>query len=719
MRALLLLVTTSIAALAESLPNTKPLEMQGDIAAQMVNGIITHLTKATRESVPYRRPSAARLRKILGVVDERVAFQSPRLLATVDRPAVVLENAAFRVSRVSWPVLQDGITAEGLLFEPGGKVSARVVALPDADQLPEQMQAAQRLAASGCVVLVPVLIDRSHTYSGNPRFRMTNQPHREYIYRMAFLVGRHIIGYEIQKALAAVDWFAAQRDKLPIGIAGYGEGGAVALFAAALDDRITATLVSGYFEPREDLPTQPLYRNVFGLLKDFGDAELASMISPRTLIIETEPGPSVAGPSTSDSSRRGAAPGILVPVSVERARLEVARAMKLSPGARIQLASNGTTNLIAAINGRSSGHVKTVAINAQGAEDRQRRQFSEMVEQTQRFVDKSESVRNQLWAKTDRASLKQWNESAPALRERFWEDVIGKLPDSAATPLNPRTRRSYSGAAWEGYEVVYDVVPDVIGYGVLLVPKNIVAGERRPAVVAQHGLDGRPQDLFSQPEVEDKDGKKTNFHYYQNIGSKLAELGYVVYMPQNPYIGDFRPINRFANPLGLSLFSFIISQHDRLLAWMSSLPYVDAKRIGFYGLSYGGKTAVRVPPLVEGYALSICSGDFNEWVRKVTTVDAPYTYMLTHEWEIPEFDLASVANHAEMAKMMAPRPFMVERGHRDGVGVDEWVAYEYAKVKRFYDEMGIGDRTDFEYFNGPHKIHGKGTIDFLRKHLGR
>ena len=74
---------------------------------------------------------------------------------------------------------------------------------------------------------------------------------------------------------------------------------------------------------------------------------------------------------------------------------------------------------------------------------------------------------------------------------------------------------------------------------------------------------------------------------------------------------------------------------------------------------------------------------------------------------------------AEMAKMIAPRPFMVERGHRDGVGIDEWVAFEYAKVKRFYDEMGIGDRTEFEYFNGPHMIHGVGTVEFLRKHLGR
>ena len=25
---------------------------------------------------------------------------------------------------------------------------------------------------------------------------------------------------------------------------------------------------------------------------------------------------------------------------------------------------------------------------------------------------------------------------------------------------------------------------------------------------------------------------------------------------------------------------------------------------------------------------------------------------------------------------IAPRPFMVERGHDDGVGLDEWVAFE-------------------------------------------
>lgn len=60
---------------------------------------------------------------------------------------------------------------------------------------------------------------------------------------------------------------------------------------------------------------------------------------------------------------------------------------------------------------------------------------------------------------------------------------------------------------------------------------------------------------------------------------------------------------------------------------------------------------------------------------------------------------------------------MVERGHNDGVGIDEWVAYECAKVRRVYDQLGIGNRTAIEFFDGPHTINGVRTFEFLHKHL--
>ncbi len=206
---------------------------------------------------------------------------------------------------------------------------------------------------------------------------------------------------------------------------------------------------------------------------------------------------------------------------------------------------------------------------------------------------------------------------------------------------------------------------------------------------------------------------------YSNYAETLVRAGFVVYIPQNPYIHDFRPIAKLANPLGLSLYSFILAQYERMLEWLVTLPEVDADRIGFYGLSYGGKTALRVPPLLPQFKAAVCAGDFNEWIRKLVTLDYNFSYVFTVEYELLEWNLAWVASHAEMAQLMAPRPFMVERGHRDQVGTDEWVEYEFAKVRRFYDEAGLGDRTGIAFFNGPHKIDGVAALEFLKRWLGK
>jgi hypothetical protein len=92
--------------------------------------------------------------------------------------------------------------------------------------------------------------------------------------------------------------------------------------------------------------------------------------------------------------------------------------------------------------------------------------------------------------------------------------------------------------------------------------------------------------------------------------------------------------------------------------------------------------------------------------------------MIMNEYDMYEFNLANIANYAELATLMAPRPFMVERGHWDEVAPDEWVAYEFAKASRFYaGKLGIEERCVIEFFNGPHTINGKGTFKFLKKYL--
>jgi cephalosporin-C deacetylase-like acetyl esterase len=277
-------------------------------------------------------------------------------------------------------------------------------------------------------------------------------------------------------------------------------------------------------------------------------------------------------------------------------------------------------------------------------------------------------------------------------------------------PPNPRTRLFYDDPKLKAYEVMLDVYPDVFAYGILLIPKRIRKNQKRPVVVCQHGLEGRPQSIV------DPDGPR---HPYRNFAYDLAKEGFVTYAPQNPYIGQdaFRVLQRKANPLKLSLFSFIVRQHEQTLAWLSSLPYVDPDRIGFYGISYGGKTAMRVPALLKEYCLSICSADFNEWIWKNVSARHRHSYLFTREYEMPEFNLGNTFNYAEMSWLICPRPFMVERGHHDGVAPDEWVAYEYARTYRRYVELGLTNQTAIEFFDGPHTINDQGTFRFLQQHL--
>jgi hypothetical protein len=334
-----------------------------------------------------------------------------------------------------------------------------------------------------------------------------------------------------------------------------------------------------------------------------------------------------------------------------------------------------------------------------------------MVDYTQMLVRDAPNARARFWSKADSSSIEAWSRTTEPYRRHLWDEVLGRLPPPSE-PLAAQTRLIYDEPKFTGYEVYIPLWPDVFAYGVLLLPKDLKAGERRPVVVTQHGRAGRPQDLVQPPTPRAE-------NTYKKFAAQLADRGFIVYAPQNPYIFEerYRYIQRKANPLKWSLFSFILAQHDRTLEWLSQLPFVDPKRIGFYGLSYGGKTASRVPPLLDRYALAISSGDFNEYTGKMAAVDRADSFMFTIEHEMYEFDFGNTFNYSETANLMAPRPFMVERGHRDGVAFDEWTAHEYAKVRRFYAFLGIPERTTIEWFNGVHEIRAVETFRFLHRHL--
>jgi dienelactone hydrolase len=747
--ALLLLLPVAAAAQEGPLPGTVPWDAPADPAAAMVEGLHRHLDRelaatparrserwkaekaATPDAVRLREVRRSRLARILGVGDPRVRPVRLELVYDTDRREPVAVGDRYYVQSVRWPVFED-VTAEGLLVEPVGMPRAVVLLLGDADTTPEALlgltpglppeaQLGRLLGASGCLVLIPTLLDRSSTFSGQPHVRKTNLPHREWIWRMAFEAGRQPIGYEVEIARAGLEWLTgAVPPGVPVGLVGHGEGGRVALYTAALDDWPRATWVAGAFGAREGLWREPIDRDLFGVLNDFGDAEAAALIAPQALLIEPSAGPRFATPA-SERGRSDAASGALgdpVGVAAEFARA-VALAGPDAPGLTLlpgdagrpwNAGDAGREAFLRALGvepAAEPGAVEPLEIPPD-AQARQGRLVRALEAHTQRRLRLSEFRRYDLWKSADAKSTETWEASTAPLREQFHDTVLGRI-DLPANASAIRSRPFREDDATRSFRVELTLAPDVVASGILVLPKDLKAGERRPVVVCQHGLEGRPDELVDP-------GAKTVYHSYAHA---LARRGYVVYAPQNPYTGGdrFRLLQRKLHPLGLSLFSVIVAQHAATLDWLKSQPFVDPRRIAFYGLSYGGKTAMRVPAILKDYCLSICSADFNEWVVKCTNLDRPMSYLYTIEYDMYEWDLAGGFNYAEMAGLIAPRPFLVERGHDDGVAPDEWIGYEFAKVKRTYDRLGIGDRCGIAYFNGPHEIDGTESFRFLAKHL--
>ncbi len=712
--------------------------------------------EARAEFVAESRASLARK---LGVVDERSA---PRLEFFAEGPlsfegeppsALVSEGPGFRIHQVRWQVLP-GVFAEGLYVNPLADeddalppAAPCLVLLPDADETPEdvlgltdRLPAHQRIglrfALAGFRILVPDSLDRSllEDFGEGERdeaFAKTEQSRREWIYRQAFQMGRHPLGYEVQTILAAVDWFGAAYSGRSVAAAGYGEGGRAALYAAALDTRIASAFVSGAFAPRDRAWAEPIDRNLFELLPEHGDASVAALVAPRVLLVEH-----TAFPEVADRKGEIATPPL---AEVEREWQRVGRAAGgFAPPPSI---------LFNEAHGNARGDYPSVAgyLQATGLEpdidrapplafvvdgrvgfdpaQRQRRILLGLQSHVQRLVDESEDLRAESFLYLAEPALRpgEWSTERehPTLepdrfvaesetwRARFEREVIGAFDEEPLAP-NPRTRKLGESGAWTMWEVGLDVFPEFEAWGVLLLPKGIAPGERRPVVVCQHGRNGVPRDCIDA-------GKPA----YNDFAARLAERGYIAFAPHALYRHEdrYRWLDRKANLVGGTLFSFVLATHRQCLAWLRTLPEADPGCVAFYGLSYGGEAALRIPAAMPEYGLSVCSGDFNHWTRKVADPKYPRGFMRSIEWEMPYWNLGNTFDYSEMAALIFPRPFFVERGHHDRVAPDSWVAYEYAKVRALYARFGLAERTGIEFFHGGHSVNGQGAFEFLDRWL--
>jgi len=706
------------------LPDTAALDWEGDIVEKLVDAADAFFLNETLETVKRQESFWKRdlssveayeksleenrkeLARILGVVDPRVEFESPEKIDNLNRSALVFETEDHAVFAVRWPVFDDYV-AEGLLVEPKNEAPTSVIIMiPDAGEVPEDLVGTMRQVKS-VRGLIPMTASRTlNEFSAPfPNSRKVMLTNREFLYRMAFQMGRHLIGYEIQQTLALVDWLRkdTQTKNLPIHVGGSRDGGMIAFYAGALDNRIDSVTVTGYFDNRNDMWEEPIDRNVFARLERFGDAQLAAMIFPRKLNIIT-----LEGGTIEEIPRgNGGAIGKIVPPTPETVDAEA----KLARSFVAPLAEKtGQKDWLRLQSGPWGKKPSPTPVD----ENRERRMVDGLVKHTQNILQRSPLTRTLFMSKLDMSSLDAYEKSTKFYKDYLETEILGRF-DKEFSPLNVRSRQAYESNEMVGYEIVMDVYPGMFVYGLLFLPKGLNPDEKLPTVVVQHGLDTRIEELIENSGAND-------MARLAGILTRLPRKGYITFAPQHLYVlGDKqRQIQRKANPLKKTNFALMLSMQRQIVRWLVTLPNVDGDRLAFYGHSYGGKSAMRLPPLIDEYKLVVVSADFGRWDVKMASTFYPPGFLFTQEYEMFEFNLGNTFNYSDLASLIAPRPFFIERGNFDGVAWDEEVGYEYGKVLHHYQaQLDIPERLGIDWFKGPHRVNAVKSLEFLNRFLRR
>lgn len=267
----------------------------------------------------------------------------------------------------------------------------------------------------------------------------------------------------------------------------------------------------------------------------------------------------------------------------------------------------------------------------------------------------------------------------------------------ARTPLHPIIRPSREYDGYSVANVAFESLPGFFVTGNLYRPVAAGAGgagARHPAILVAHGH-GNPT-AGVRPAAQ-----------YQTLCGTLARAGAVVLITDMVGYGE---ATQFPHQSDITL-ALQVWNGVRALDLLTSLPDVDAARLGMTGQSGGGTQTILLTALDERIRVSV----------PVTMVSAHFFGGCACESGMPiHRSPEHETNNVELAALAAPRAQLLV-----SVGGD-WTKHtpevEFPFLRRVYEIVGAGELVENAHFADEKHDYGPSkrnvAIRFLARHLG-
>jgi dienelactone hydrolase len=301
-------------------------------------------------------------------------------------------------------------------------------------------------------------------------------------------------------------------------------------------------------------------------------------------------------------------------------------------------------------------------------------------------------------------------------------EAMGGWPEEPV-PLEPEITEAHDDGAWLRQRLLINSEAMMTVPCWLLVPKDLRAGERRPAVLALHGHGNGKDDVVGLDHGDE--GRRqhiaaANYDYAR----QFAQRGYIVLAPDHRNFGERRyhserlggrdPCNVMmlkAALFGRNLLLCNLWDACKCLDYLQTRPDVDPARLGVVGLSYGGTLALWVAAFDERVAVACVSCYLNSFAAYALELDnfcgvqtpTGFFQYLDEMWEL--------------GVLVAPRPLLIEAGlHDQGFPIDA-TREQYHHLERAYQLLGVADRLALDVFEGGHQFSGRRAFEWFARWL--
>jgi hypothetical protein len=229
---------------------------------------------------------------VLGIDTSRGDAPASRVLATIRKPGYRAEQFEFTSDRE--------IRTPGWLLTPdnAGPSTPTVLYVGEAaawSSVAEDAFAEQLCTKGGCRIAAIDVRGRGDCAIGYPprgRFYFSNRITNEaYLTWFTLMLGQPLLGGQVYDTLRALDYLRSRTD-IGDGVSVLGDGahGVIALYAAALDERVRRVALRQSVTDYRSLAiaeryTQPFGIYAYGILREFDLPDVARIVGPRPVLL--------------------------------------------------------------------------------------------------------------------------------------------------------------------------------------------------------------------------------------------------------------------------------------------------------------------------------------------------------------------------------------------------------------------------------------------------